>query len=350
MRFRLSALPVYCALLFFISVVDGYGQQLPSFTIGIVTDGPIINRPETVSIFKQEIVNIAEEEFSVSFPENLTREADNTVAGINRELDFLLDNEETDLILALGTVATAEALKRRNLTKPVLGSLVMDANLLQAPRLDGGSGVTNLTYLDIQTPIGRGVAAFRKLVSFKSLGLLIDERDIQGAPGIARLVRDLANEYTMSVQLIPVRESADDALAGISPDMDAVIVGPLWRVSDDEFSRLSKGLIERKLPSFAMWDKRYVEQGVFAGNMPTNLLEHVARRISVTVQEILLGEDAASIPVAFSRSDRLSINMATARAIDVYPGLAIMTGAELFMKSGKTSPVVSTLPWQSRKA
>ena len=335
MRFRLSALPVCCALLFLVSVVDGYGQQLPSFTIGIVTDGPIISRPETVSIFKQEIVNIAEEEFSVSFPENLTREADNTVAGINRELDYLLENEETDLIIALGTVATAEALKRRDLAKPIVASLVLDSDLLQAPRQDGGSGVTNLTYLDIQTPIGRELTLFRKLVSFQSLSLLIDERDIQGIPELAKLARNLANEYTIRVQLVPVRGSAGNTLENIAPGTDAVLVGPLWRMSSDEFNKLSQGLIERKLPSFATWDKKYVEQAIFAGNMPANLLEHAARRISVTVQEILLGEDAAAIPVAFSRGERLSINMATARAIDVYPGLAIMTGAELLHEERK---------------
>jgi outer membrane protein TolC len=329
MRFRFFASFVCSALLFLFSVSDGYCQQLPSFTIGIVTDGPILSNPETVSVFKQEIVSIAEGEFTVSFPENLTREADNTVAGVNRELDYLLDNEETDLIIALGTVATAEAVKRRNLSKPIVGSLVLDQELLNAPHQDGGSGVANLTYLDVQTPVGRQIEMFRRLVSFKSLGLLIDERDLQGIPGLAGLARNLANEYTMHVELIPVRGSAADALAAISPGVDAVLVSPLWRLSDDEFSLLSQGLIERRLPSFAMWDRRYVEQGIFAGNMPANLMEHLARRISVTVQEILLGEDAATIPVAFSRGERLSINMATARAIDVYPGLAIMTGADL---------------------
>ncbi len=288
-----------------------------------------------VSIFKQEIVNIAEEEFTVSFPENLTREADNTAAGVNREIDYLLDNEETDLILALGTIATAEAIKRRDLAKPIVAALVLDSDTLQAPRQNGGSGVANLTYLDIQTPFGKELALFRKLVPFQSLGMLIDERELKGIPEIAKVARRLANEYTMDVQLIPVKESADEALANIPPGVDAVFLGPLWRISNDEFSRLSRGLVERKLPSFTMWDRRYVEQGIFAGNMPGNLLEHVARRISVTVQEILQGEDAATIPVAFSRGERLSINMETARAIDEYPSLALMTGADLLNEQRK---------------
>lgn len=334
MKFRLSIYSVCCALLLFFTTIDGYCQQLPAFTIGIVTDGPIISKPEAVSMLKQEIVNIAEEEFTVSFPEELMRQADNTMAGVNREIDFLLASEETDLIIALGTIATAEALKRRGLAKPIVATLVLDAGIVKAPRKDGGSGIANLTYLDLQTPLGREVEQFRKLVSFKSLGILIDERET-GLPEVHKAIRYLANENTIDVQLIPVKESGDEALANIPDEVDAVIISSLWRLSDDEFSRLSQGLIERKLPSFTMWDRRYVEMGIFAGNMQANLLEHIARRISVTVQEILQGEDAATIPVAFSRGERLSVNMETARAIDVYPSLAIMTGADLLNESRK---------------
>ena len=335
MKFRLAIHPVCFALLLFFTAIDGYCQQQPAFTIGIVTDGPIMTKPEITNIFKQEIENIAEEEFTVSFPEEMTRQADNTVAGVNREIDFLLASGEVDLILALGPIATSEALKRRGLTRPIVGTMVLDAGLVKAPREDGGSGVTNLTYLDMQTPLGSELEQFRKLVPFKSLGILIDERDMNAVPEIGKFVRNIANENTIDVLLVPVKESADEALANIPVEIDAVFVSPLWRLSDDEFGRLSQGLIERKLPSFTMWDRRYVEQGIFAGNMQRNLLDHVARRISVTIQEILLGEDAATIPVAFSRGDRLSVNMETARAIDIYPSLAIMTGADLINEKRK---------------
>ena len=201
MKFRLSIHSVCFALLLFFTATDGYCQQLPVFTIGIITDGPILTKPETVSIFKQEIVNIAEEEFTVSFPEELTRQADNTVAGVNREIDFLLASEETDMILALGTIASAEALKRRGLVKPIVATLVLDAGLLNAPREDGGSGIANLTYLDLQTPLGREVEQFRKLVPFKSLGILIDERE-KGLPEVNKVIRYIANENTINVQLL----------------------------------------------------------------------------------------------------------------------------------------------------
>ena len=335
MKFRLLVQSACFVLLLFFVAIDGNSQQLQTFTIGIVTDGPMMTQPEIVNIFKQEIVNIAEEEFTVSFPEEMIRQADNTVAGVNREIDFLLASGEIDLILALGPIGTAEALKRRGLTRPIVGTLVLDAGLVKAPREDGGSGVANLTYLDMQTSLGRDLDQFRKLVSFKSLCILLDERDMNALPEIDKFVRNIANENTIDVQLVPVKESADETLANIPAEIDAVFVSPLWRLSDDEFGRLSQGLIERKLPSFTMWDRRYVEQGIFAGNMQGNLLEHIARRISVTVQEILLGEDAATIPVAFSRGDRLSINMETARAIDMYPSLAIMTGADLINEKRK---------------
>ena len=66
---------------------------------------------------------------------------------------------------------------------------------------------------------------------------------------------------------------------------------PLWQITLEEFSNLSNGLIDRKIPSFSMWGYEYVERGLLATNTPADLKENLARTVSVIVQEILLGED-----------------------------------------------------------
>ncbi len=302
----------------------------PHFNIGIITDGPLLNAPTAAEIFRKEITQIiAEEEFTVSFPESMFLQADGTVEDVKKALDTLLQNPETNLIITLGAIVSNQAIKRPSPVKPIIAPVVLDADLQKAPKSDYGSGIPNLTYVDLEIPLEYELMAFRRIVPFERLAVLLDRRDIEGVPEIEKLIKTLRFEHSIEIYLIPVDLSGSAAVHSIPSQSDAVIVGPLWRLTPEEFSLLTQQLIDRKLPSFAMWDHKYVQQGLFATNMPSDTLSHLARKVAIIVQEIFLGEDIASLPVTFSKGKRLAINMATARAIDVYPSLAEMVGADL---------------------
>ena len=51
----------------------------PHFNIGILTDGPIFDGANFIKKFQKEIRNVAEKEYSVSFPKSLSRQADGTM-------------------------------------------------------------------------------------------------------------------------------------------------------------------------------------------------------------------------------------------------------------------------------
>ena len=302
---------------------------LPHFNIGIVTDGPLAVKPDMVNLFKQEILKMAEGEFLVDFPKEMVLESDSTQSGVNRHIDTLLNNPETDLVITLGPIGSTESFKRPDLIKPIVAPFIFDAEIQNAPQDGVGSGVNNLFYLNLGTPIDQELIEFRKLVPFKSLGILLDERDVNGVPAIKKLARSAGFEHSIDVHLVPVGNSAADAVAQIPDDTKAVMVGPLWQLSPDETIILSQLLLERKIASFAMTSFEYVEAGFFATTMPEGALAQVARQVAISIQEILLAEAPSILPVTFSRSQKLSINMATARAINVYPSLDYMTGARL---------------------
>lgn len=307
----------------------------PHFNIAILKDGPIVNEANLIKTFQKEIRNIAEEEYSVSFPKSMTRRADGTVRGINRQLDRLLNNPAANLIITLGPISSNEAIKRKSPNKPIIAPVVLDAAMQKAPKNDLGSGVHNLTYVDIDIPLEAELMSFRKLVDFKTMGILVDERDLQAFPELRKTAKSLGYEHSITIHLIPVGSSGGEAVHKIPEDTEAVLVYPLWQITPEEFSNLSNGLIDRKIPSFSMWGYEYVQQGLLATNTPADLKENLARTVSVIVQEILLGEDIANISVAFSKSSKLSINMATARAIDVYPSIGEMLGAKLINEERK---------------
>jgi outer membrane protein len=338
MRNRLFSFLMMLCLPGFFLVTGGFAQevqetdssiQLPHFNIGIVTDGPGALKPDLVALFKSEVLQMAEGEFLLDFPVSMLLEADGTNVGVNRHLDTLLANPETDLILALGTVSSTEGLKRRNLEKTIVAPFVFDAALQEAPREGNGSGVKNLFYLNLGTPFDEELIEFRKLIPFKSLGVLLDERDVAGVPAVKKITTSLGYEHSINVSLISVGSSALEAVSRIPESVKTVIVGPLWQFGADEVAILSQELIKRKIAGFATINFNYVEDGLFATTMPENSFEQIARQVAISIQEILLGEDAATLPTDFFKGQKLTINMETARAINIYPSLDYMTGAHL---------------------
>jgi outer membrane protein TolC len=115
----------------------------------------------------------------------------------------------------------------------------------------------------------------------------------------------------------------------VPPDVDAVFVGFLPRVSQADTERLIQTLKSRRLASYTAMGEDWVRRG-FLTSAATDLVgPRMARRTALNVQRILLGEDPASIPVQFTRNAHVSINMATARAVGVSVPWAIMTEAVL---------------------
>lgn len=331
--------PVMIRLLILLSVLlfflpdDAPAQQkrsLPVVRIGFVFDGPWDRLKERQAEFEKEIADLLRGEFDVRFPETkqiLGNWTDKSVSdGINR----LLADPGVDLVIALGVLASNDAAIRGALPKPVLAPIVLDVDLQGLPQKDGASGVKNLSYTAFPNPFRRDLEMFLRIVPFKKLALL--SADYYGGTTLQEFhqrfpqaVKDLGLE----VQRIPVGESAKEALSRIEPDVEAVYLPPLQHLSAEEHDRLIKGLIGCKLPSFSLLGRSEVEQGVFAGLATEETFPRLARRTALNIQRILLGEDAGTLPCAFPARARLTINMATARAIGVYPPFSVLGEAEL---------------------
>jgi outer membrane protein TolC len=72
-----------------------------------------------------------------------------------------------------------------------------------------------------------------------------------------------------------------------------------------------------------------VEAGVLASVAPKDQFLRITRRIALNVQRILLGEETSTLKVAFPLGEKLTINMATGRAIGFYPSWSALTEAVL---------------------
>jgi len=330
MNFRLVSLCLYSVVFTMFCSTALFAQpQLPHYNVGIVTDGNTASDLAIIALFEKEIKTLASGEFLVSFPRSMQLSGMDTAKGVGKALDRLLNTSDTDLVLALGPIASSVVFRRKHLPKPVVAPYVVDSVVQQLPRVADSSGVANLVYIDSMFYMDREVLNFQKVVPFTNLAILLDQRVVSAIPEVAKLVRKLANEHTLTVNLVAVGKSARKALESLPAKTQAVMVGPLYHLSDVEETQLIKGLISRHLPGYSLWSRKQVERGLLAGDVPAGMEENLARRTAVAVQDILLGEEAGSVTVAFSRGAELTINMATARALDVYPSLGTMTGANL---------------------
>jgi len=316
---------------------------LPVARIGIVTDGPWARYPEGVDLFKREILELTDGEFNVEFPADQTLDGNWTVSGVNRAIDRLLASRNIDVIIALGHVASNEICKRRKLAKPVIAPFVIDAKLQNLPLKAGASGIHNLSYINRFKSVGRDIQTFREISSFNSLAFLVEGHILQSIPELRKKARQIANEYTIDVHVVSVETSATKALENLPPSTDAVIVGTMFRLTSHEFQELIAGLVKRRLPSFSFWGRDEVEQGILASTTPSSSLQRLARGVAINVSDILRGEKAGTLSVALTMGEGLSLNMATARAIDVYPSLGILTDADLLNEERQDIERVLTL-------
>jgi outer membrane protein len=304
-------------------------RELPVVNVAIVADGPSARVASLRALFLKEIRAVNRGEFDVRAPADLQLDGDRTVASVRAAFDQALADPRTDLVVTLGVLGSHVAAQRTRLPKPVVAPLISNHNLADLPYKDGASGRHNLSYVSLDVDIHRDLKAFRDIVPFKRLAFLLDGAIMKAVPGVRREVTRVAKELGISITPVAAADAAAPVLAAIPQDTQAVYVGPLPALSPKEYRRLVDGLIKRRLPSFAFEGKSDVERGLLVGIAPAVQMNRLARRVALNVRRILLGEDAATLPVAFARAGGLTINMRTARAIGFSPSWKLLTSAEL---------------------
>ena len=296
--------------------------------VGIVIDGPV-TRADLIETFRQELIELMGEEFGLEVPEDAIVPSDYTSEGVRASLEALYADPKVDLVIALGLIASQEAAMRPHRPKPTFAPFPVDVGIQGLPYADGASGVRNFNYLASNIDTRENLETFRQLVPFTHLALLVNAELARAVPGFTAQAKGVAKLFGIEIDVIPVGNSVDDALAAIGPGVDAVFVTPLFQLSKPEFERLARGFIERKLPSFSLLGEGEVRDGILAGIRPHADWRRMARRIALNAQRALLGEDPGTLPVEFEMRSRLVLNMDTARAIGFSPSWSVYVEARL---------------------
>ncbi|MBC2711641.1 MAG: TolC family protein [Desulfosarcina sp.] len=303
--------------------------QAKTVRIGMVYDGDSEQFSAVRDLFFNEIQSMTRGVHTVTFPAEAQISGDWNVKQINQALDRLIASSKVDMVLTLGEVSTHEVCRRRSFSKPVFAVYVVDAKLQGIPAKAGTSGIRNLNYINFFSDFDRALQVFRDIAPFSRVALVEDGFMRDAIPQLNTIARRMSYEFTLEITVVPVDNSGEQALASIPADTDAVLLLLLPRLPEEEFQKLVAGLIERRIPSFSFRGRTDVESGILVSTIPEDTLLHLARSVAINVQETLDGTNAGDLSTTFAVGEKLAINMATARAIHVYPGWGLLTEADL---------------------
>lgn len=333
LRYSRHILIVALSVVLWWSPLIAKGNTLPVVRIAILYDGPHsdfgLGEIFRKQLIQKEILSLTKGEFKVKFPPSVQFHGGWSLKKIRKALDTLLEDPSVDMILTLGLLSSNEAVQRSTFSKPVMAPFIIDSALQGISPKKRRGQIPNLNYLTLSESFEQNLQAFKEIVPVKNLVLLQDASILKAVPNLQKTVERVAKNHQVVVHPIYVTTSMDNIWSQLPPNTQGVYVAPLFRLPIPEFDRLVQGLIDRKLPSFSMLGLEEVERGIMAG--VSSKLNHIgfSRRVALRVHRMLLGETGRKVPLAVDHGTQLTINMSTARAINVWPNFRVLTEAEL---------------------
>ena len=329
-------------LLLVLAVSPGHPQDR-TVRIGIAMDGPVAPDIDVRTPLRDELRQLAGTRFEVAFPPESQLEGDWSADLSRRNVETLLADPDVDLVVVLGYIGPAYAVRRADLPKPIVAAVVGDPEIeglpvavIERPLAVGGgvervrvSGVANLSYVAFNRNLLRDVEVFRDITPFSRLVVLAMDGWLRENASMTERASEALQGMGVHPTFMPVGDTVEPALARIPPGTEAVMVAAIPHLPPEEFDRLVAELGRRGLPTYSLFGQRDVKRGIMASLMMERNEQFFVRRVALNLFNILQGQDAGALPVDFRLDEQLTINMTAARAAGVDPTFALLTEAQI---------------------
>ena len=217
----------------------GLAAEPRPIDVGFAFDGPWHRNDEIRAIFETELRDLLEGEFRVRFPPSARLSGDWTGESVRDALRQLTEDEEIDLVIASGAIASHVAARGGPYTKPVFAPFIIDVELQGIPVSGEGSGVRNLNYLTATADLGRIIDVFLEVRPFEQLVLLANQWFLEALPSaLPRRTQRTLEERGLTLEVVPVARDVDEVLDLIPSDAEAVLVAPLFHLPPADLDRL----------------------------------------------------------------------------------------------------------------
>jgi outer membrane protein len=317
--------------IFFLVIVGLSSAQNNSLkgnvTIGIVVDGKWDLNSKVLPDFEKELKDALSQQATVSIPKNKILIGDWTLKKVAELNDRLLADNEVDIVIGFGVLASHDLARRGSLPKTVIAPVIIDTVMQKIKSKDGTSGVKNLSYLMFPGTYERDIKMFREIVNFNNLLIIQSKYYHTEFKDSQPTEAELSKAFRCNIRCIDVGDDVDEILKLVPQNTEAVYLDVL-PIDRQKIKELVSGLNEKRLPTFSFLGEIDVKEGVMAAANP-DIFPRLCRRIALNIQRILLGEDAGTLSVNFSAAKRTFINLQTAYAVGVSPKWSTLLEAEI---------------------
>ena len=313
-----------------------------SVEIGIICDGHKEDNLEFINTIKKEVESLLGLKYKVLFPETKILNSKWQTDSINTNLNFLLEDKKTDIIIGLGPTTSIVLAKASPFKKPVIAAGNIQTACFNFPIEDNSSGIKNFTYLTTPCTPERDLEVFYSIYPFKKIVIILGEELPDQDTICTDIVKNIKEKYNAESMLLFVGKDYQKVIDGLPEDIDAYYLGPINKMKRPDMVNMIALLNSKKIPSFSMNGENDLEMGVMATVCASSNNTKLGRRIALNLEKIIEGEKVKNLPVKVNYNEELVINMKAVRETGFYPSVQVLIEARLINEEvTETSRVLS---------
>lgn len=293
-----------------------YNKNARTISYAFVFDGPSEKNAVVMKQFEKAITMTTAPDYKASFSPSGMYVGDWTQNGAKEASDKALNSNST-MVISLGYLSTEYLNNKKDKKKFVV-------TLDQYGLRDMGSDFFN----PVQQSV-KGALLFKRLINFKKSAILMNESFYKTQKDWDSFLKPKLTG--MNFEVLPVNNDNIDATMTkiVSGGYDAVIVTPLFNLSNEKRKDLFAKLNEKKLPTFSTLGREDVVDGVLLGAGAYDLDRKLAEATSFNIKGVLNGDKAKPRKIEFYEDEIVYINQDTADLIGYDPHLRVLNNAEV---------------------
>ncbi len=298
------------AFLFSLSI---QAQTKSEYSIGFLLEKDTGEVKNLIAGLKKEIIRVVGEDAELKFSESNVLINDFDLVLAEKNYNTLL-NGDVDIILVFGITNNKVVFKQGNYPKPTILFGASSRELLNSLEEGFATNIKNFTAIITPQSYKNDLRTLNEIANSKNIGVLIEDGFMKSQSLDARF-NEIASELNIDVTLIPFEgySSLVENLDGY----DGIYLAGGFYLTNEEIVQFANVLIEKKLPSITATTIKDVKNGLMASNHDQSELNQYFRRIALTVESAINGEDLSGLSVEVDIDENLSINYTTAEKIGI---------------------------------
>lgn len=289
-----------------------FSQTKEAYNIGILLDNQTSEIKPLLSTLQNEIKAVIGEDAIINFSETNVLVNNYSIEKATSNYNTLLTNN-TDIIIAFGVINNEVISKLKTHQKPTILFGVINNDFGYFNSNQQTSGIPNFTYLLTSQSFTNDLSALKELTNFTNVGIAIEAELIDILPFKTIFDREAA-ALGINYKMIPYTTS-NDITRALTDDMDAFYLASGFFLTNNEISQIATTLIDKKIPSFTSTNIDDVENGLMGTNQSNDNINQFFRRIALSVESYVNGQDLSELPVFIKYDDKLTVNYNTAESV-----------------------------------